>query len=217
MLTDLQRRVRGIVARLPESGSFALAGGAALIASGVVERFTGDLDFFAPYPHNVDELLESAHGALEADGLAVTRLRSNRTFARLRIDSDTDSTYVDLATDYRLMPAIVTDDGAVLAADELAADKVLALAGRAAARDYLDFQALATRYGIDELCGLAASKDLGFTREQLAAALAAFDRIEASDFNIDSGAYNTLRISINSALRQINIPREERSADRGAD
>lgn len=60
-----------------------------------------------------------------------------------------------------MKPALETDDGPVLAANELAADKVLALAGRAAARDYLDFQALATRYSIDEL---AVSKDLGFTR-----------------------------------------------------
>ncbi len=203
MLTDLQQRIRRIVARLPESGSFALAGGGALIVSGVVERFTGDLDFFAPYPHSVDDLLESAHIAFEANGLQVTRLLSGPTFARLRIDSDTDSTYVDLATDYRLMPALPTDDGAVLAADELAADKVLALAGRAAARDYLDFQALAARYSIDELCELAVSKDPGFTPEHLAGALDSFDRIEPSDFNISTDAYQALLASIVSASRHL--------------
>ena len=50
MLTDLQRRVRSIVASLPEGAAVALAGGGALIVTGVVRRGTGDLDFFAAHP-----------------------------------------------------------------------------------------------------------------------------------------------------------------------
>ena len=81
MLTDLQRRVRGIVARLPESGVFALAGGAALIVSGIVARPTNDLDFFAPHPQSVEPLLQAARAALGAEGLEVVtsqRVRRSR-------------------------------------------------------------------------------------------------------------------------------------------
>ena len=60
---------------------FALAGGAALIVSGIVARPTNDLDFFAPHPQSVTALLEAAQAALEAEGLAVTRLSEGPTFA----------------------------------------------------------------------------------------------------------------------------------------
>ena len=72
MLTDLQKRVRRIISDLPEYGAFALAGGGALIASGVVRRPANDLDFFAPHPNDVTELYEAARAALEADVLKVT-------------------------------------------------------------------------------------------------------------------------------------------------
>ena len=65
---------------------------------------------------------------LEEAGLRVTRLRASDTYARLLVESDTDATYVDLATDYRLMPALETAEGLILAGRELAADKTLALA-----------------------------------------------------------------------------------------
>lgn len=46
MLTPLQQRLLEIVSRLPEANGFALAGGAALILRGTVDRYTNDLDFF---------------------------------------------------------------------------------------------------------------------------------------------------------------------------
>ncbi len=50
----------------------------------------------------------------------------------------------------------------MLSLDELAADKVLALFGRAEARDFVDVAALLPRYGWVRLCDLAAEKDTGF-------------------------------------------------------
>ena len=57
VLTDLQRRVRGIIAGLPEGAAVALAGGSALIVTGVVRRGTDDLDFFAAHPQPVAPML----------------------------------------------------------------------------------------------------------------------------------------------------------------
>lgn len=48
MLTDLQQAVAKLLAGLPEADGFAMAGGAALIVRGDVDRLTRDLDFFAP-------------------------------------------------------------------------------------------------------------------------------------------------------------------------
>lgn len=46
MLTAFQRRLLEIIGALPEATDFALAGGAALIAAGVVDRRNDDLDLF---------------------------------------------------------------------------------------------------------------------------------------------------------------------------
>jgi predicted nucleotidyltransferase component of viral defense system len=48
----------------------------------------------------------------------------------------------------------------VLHPDEVAADKTLALFGRAAARDLVDVAALAERYTLPQLCELAVASDL---------------------------------------------------------
>lgn len=57
MLTPLQRDIASIVGGLPEAKQFALAGGAALIARGDVDRLTRDLDFFGPSTTEVDQLI----------------------------------------------------------------------------------------------------------------------------------------------------------------
>jgi integrase len=50
MLSPFQERVAEIIADLDEAKEFALAGGAALISRGDVDRQTRDLDFFGPTP-----------------------------------------------------------------------------------------------------------------------------------------------------------------------
>ncbi len=57
MLSPLQERLRRLVAQLPDTDTVALAGGAALIVRGIVDRATRDLDFFATSPEEVDRLL----------------------------------------------------------------------------------------------------------------------------------------------------------------
>ena len=71
MLSPLQERIARIVAVLTEADGFALAGGAALIAWGDVDRRTRDLDFFGPSAVAVDRLVPAAEQALLDDGLRV--------------------------------------------------------------------------------------------------------------------------------------------------
>jgi hypothetical protein len=52
-LTDFQIEVARIFFGLPASDGFLLAGGGALLASGLTDRPTHDLDFFGP-PDHVD-------------------------------------------------------------------------------------------------------------------------------------------------------------------
>ncbi len=57
MLSPLQLRVAALFAGLSEASGFVLAGGAALIARGEIDRLTRDLDFFATDAAQVDQVV----------------------------------------------------------------------------------------------------------------------------------------------------------------
>ncbi len=162
MLSPLQEQVAAIIAGLEEAEGFALAGGAALIARGDVRRSTRDLDFFGLTPDAVDRLIPIVESALETAGLSVRRIQEGAGFARLLVDDGREQTELDLAADARLFPAEPGEHAPLLAGEELAVDKLLALFGRAEARDFVDLMALEPRYGLVRLCQLAAEKDRGF-------------------------------------------------------
>ena len=128
----------GWVSELPGAERFALAGGAGLIVHQVTDRTTSDLDFFTPRSVDVALLLPALERALREHGYEVTRERAVGTFARITVTDGAEATVVDLASDFRLLPPVDTALGKVVAAEELAADKLLALADRVEARDYLD-------------------------------------------------------------------------------
>ena len=193
MLTPLQEQVAAIVASLAEAESFALAGGAALIARGDVQRQTRDLDFFGLTPDDVDRLVPAVDRALQKAGLVVRRIQENPGFARLIVESDDDRTELDLAADARLFPAEPGEPAPMLSGQELAVDKVLAVFGRAEARDFVDLAAVEARYGLDRLFELAAEKDRGFTPEMFAAMAGQFSRLRPDEFGIAAGQYEQLK------------------------
>jgi predicted nucleotidyltransferase component of viral defense system len=89
---------------------------------------------------------------------------------------------VDLAYDARLLPPQVSRLGPALHPDELAADKMLALYGRAEGRDFHDVAVLADRYPTERLLELAAAKDRGFDRRRFVEMLGSIDRLRDPDF-----------------------------------
>ena len=147
MLSDLQLRVARIIAGLIEAEDFALAGGAALIVRGEVERATRDLDFFGTSPDAVDHLVPAAELALQQAGFQVDRLIDSPGFTRLVVADELERTEVDLASDARLFPTETGPGFDLLSSEELAADKVLAVFGRAEARDYVDRMSIEPRFG----------------------------------------------------------------------
>lgn len=192
MLSPLQRQVAEIIAGLEEAEDFALAGGAALIARGEVQRQTRDLDFFGLSGAAVDRLLPVAERALRAAGFTVNRIQENPGFARLMVEGRDDLTELDLAADARLFPAESGSPAPTLSGEELAVDKVLALFGRAEARDFADLMAVEPRYGLERLCQLAADKDRGFSPRVFAEMLARFDRLRREEFELSDARYEQL-------------------------
>ena len=160
MLTPLQEEVAALIAALAEAKDFALAGGAALIMREQIERRTRDLDFFGLSAAAVDRLVPAAEQALRRSGFDVERVLSGAGFAQLVVQGFGEQTEVDLAADARLFPAELGRAGIpLLSSEELAVDKVLAVFGRAEARDFIDLMAVETQFDLGRLFTLAAEKD----------------------------------------------------------
>jgi hypothetical protein len=192
-LTPLQEQVARTIATLPEAEGFALAGGGAMIVLGIADRPTRDLDYFGTAPDAVDRLRPPLERALEEQGLLVEVRRAVPGFVEYQIADARDGTALDVSWDSRLQPAQQTELGAVLARDDLAADKMLALFGRSEARDFVDVYRLRAHYSRDNLCRLAAAKDAGFDPRMFAGAVAGLDRHLRADLPIDDAAYTALR------------------------
>ena len=209
-LSRLQQRIVTIVTDLAGTDDFGLAGGAALLAWDIGERSTRDLDFFATSADAVDALRPRLEQRLRAEGLNVQVVRASEGFVRFEVGDGQDVTELDLAWDYRMRPLRDTSLGRVLDRDELAADKMLALYGRAEARDFVDVHRLRALYSREQLCALAFEKDRGFVAERFAEALGSIGRRDRIEFDVDSPTFAALhRGSHNGAtfFWRANYPR----------
>lgn len=196
MLSALQRQVATIIAGLDEAEGFALAGGAALIVRREIDRGTRDLDFFGPSGDAVDRLLPAVEHALGSVGYDTERVQVSSGFARLLIRDGDQHTELDLGADARLFPIEPGDPAPTLSSEELAVDKVLAVFGRAEARDFADLSALEPRYGLKHLFKLAAEKDRGFSPDMFADMLGRFSRLRRDEFDLADEAYVALSQAI---------------------
>ncbi len=76
--------------------------------------------------------------------------------------------------------------------EELAVHKLLALYGRALARDFVDVYRLHQIYGIEAMMRWAPEKDRGFSSYRLAETLGAMARFRRAEFEIDDDSYADL-------------------------
>jgi hypothetical protein len=224
MLTPLQEEVAAVIAALEEAKEFALAGGAALIMREQIERVTRDLDFFGLSAAAVDRLVPSVEQALRRAGFDVETVISGTGFARLVVQGFGEQTEVDLAADARLFPAELGRAGIpLLTSEELAVDKVLAVFGRAEARDFIDLMAMESQFDLGRLFTLAAEKDRGFDPRVFADMVGRLSRLSRAEFPIDDDAYEKLQqVVAQWRDRALNISRQQsRGAggqrDRGPD
>ena len=195
VLTAFQEEVARLLSALPEASGFALAGGAALILRGDVDRATEDLDFFAPPPSQVETLLPALRHTLPS-AITVEPVQVGNGFARLIVRRDHDALAVDIGIDARIRPVDRSPLGPVLAGEELAGDKLLALFGCAEPRDFVNVAALEPRYGLEGMCRSALEKDRGFRRDVLGAMLERFDRLSPADFGVDVVRYSAIQRAV---------------------
>ncbi len=200
MLTPLQQRLLDVIGQLPEAAGFALAGGAALNIRGTVDRKTNDLDFFIGHADveadTIATMVAAVERALNEAGIGSQREIVSDTFARLTVETQHEECRIDLAVDVRIRPVEQDPQVALVSLEELAADKPLALFGRAAARDYQDVAALRRHFSWTALFELESEKDAGFSVERFLEAVAAFDRLDAEEFDASPAEYERLRVEV---------------------
>lgn len=177
-LTRLHVEVAGIFFGLNASSGYLVAGGAGLLASDLIARPTDDIDLFASTPTRSvigakTDLLEALHDR----GYEATVLRDSPTFCRMVVRHEDAQLLVDLAIDSPPMSTpTMTQLGPTLAPVDLAGRKLLALFGRAEARDFADVYVLSQRFGKDVLLEQAQASDAGFDRVVLAQMLGTLGR-----------------------------------------
>jgi hypothetical protein len=188
-LDPLQEHIARTALALPEARTLALAGGGAMIVHGFVNRETRDVDLFTEVD-DVEAIRVAAalRQALQAEGF-VTRDADEPPADHRFVVTDParsrDCTVEVFPDGGRLRGRVILEVGAVLHPEDLAADKMLALWGRARPRDYVDVAALLERYGADRLLELAAAKDAGFEVGTFVDALRAIARLGAADWSED--------------------------------
>lgn len=104
VLSEFQQEIMAIVVDSTSDQRFALAGGAALILKGLVDRQTRDLHFSAREPEAVDRIAGSVDDALRAAGMSTRRLIEGSTFVRIEVSRGGDVCELDLGVDTRSRP-----------------------------------------------------------------------------------------------------------------
>ncbi|MGH8890468.1 MAG: nucleotidyl transferase AbiEii/AbiGii toxin family protein [Acidothermaceae bacterium] len=182
-MDELQARVARIALAACPDLDYALGGGLAVVAHGLIDRPTEDIDLFCTHSAVARTAAERISAALEDDGLLVHVDIAVEDFARLLVEiPDGGTVKLELVRDYRAHPPVRLDIGPVLHPDDAVANKMGALFGRWYPRDYLDVDAALTRYSRSQLLDLAAAHDPGFDLPHFRDALAELNRLPDSAF-----------------------------------
>ena len=161
-LDPFQADVARIALAATETWSFALAGGNALVAHGMLSRPTQDVDLFTTTPGGPGRAAEVVTEALLAAGLVATsEVAPDGEFARLQVSDATRAVVVDLARDWRSHPPVRMSVGLVLHRDDAVSSKVSAMVGRGLPRDFIDVAAALLHYDRATLLRLLFERDPG--------------------------------------------------------
>ncbi|MGD2215373.1 MAG: nucleotidyl transferase AbiEii/AbiGii toxin family protein [Gemmatimonadales bacterium] len=184
-LTEFQQLLLAELAASAAADERYLAGGVALHFSPNSTRYSDDLDFFHDSVARVGTAFAADRARLEAAGYEVKVGLSIPGFIRAVVSRGAGTTRVDWAHDsaWRFMPLVRDPVGGLLLHPvDLAVNKVLVLAGRDEARDFVDILFVHQRVlPLAGLCWAAAGKDPGFTPLSLLELLKRRGRHRAED------------------------------------
>jgi len=185
-LEGFQAEIAEVALRAIGWHGFALAGAGALVAHGVINRPTQDLDLFGPAEGGPGQVSESLRAALNGAGCRVEVLepaeQHGGEFLRLQVHRDGHVVDIDVARDWRQHPPVTMQIGPVLHIEDAVASKVAAMVGRGLPRDYIDVAAALSRYDRNDLLRLAFYRDPGLRVLDVADCMQLLDRLPDAPF-----------------------------------
>ena len=174
-VSEFHREVAAIALRAAAPYGFALGGGNALIAHGVIERPTQDVDVFSDVQGGVEAAADAVETALRDVGFGTERRDKTVGLADIFYGMGEglaewivtapsgEQMMLQMAYFDRARSPVIMDVGPVLDLEDVVGGKVCALASRAEPRDYLDTAAALERYSIEQMIGFARRLDSGLT------------------------------------------------------
>lgn len=188
-IDELHREVAAVCLRAAAGHGFALAGGNALIAHGIIDRPTDDVDLFSDQEAGVAAAGQAVEDALREAGFRAERRDKTGSLGDI-FDGMGEGlaewiitapggqqTMLQMAYFDRSHGPVTMDVGPVLDLEDLAGSKVCALASRVEPRDYVDTAAALKRYTADELISFARRLDPGLEDRDFADAGRQLDRM----------------------------------------
>lgn len=179
-VSKLHGQVATIALRAAAPHGFALGGGNALIAHGIIDRATQDVDVFSDEQGGVEAAADAVEAALRDAGFGIERRDKTGGLSDIFygmgeglaewIVTGQSGAQMMLQMAYfdRARNPIIMDIGPVLDLEDVIGGKVCALASRAEPRDYLDTAAALGHYSIEEMIGFARRLDPGLTDRDFA-------------------------------------------------
>jgi predicted nucleotidyltransferase component of viral defense system len=187
-VSEFHREVAAIALRAAAPHGFALGGGNALIAHGIIDRFTQDVDVFSDEQGGVEAAADAVDAALREAGFETERRDKTGGLADIFYGMseglaewivtgpDGDQMMLQMAYFDRARRPVTMDVGPVLDLEDVIGGKVCALASRIEPRDYVDTAAALDRYSMEQMIGFARRLDPGLTDRDFADAVRRLDQ-----------------------------------------
>ena len=179
-VSELHHEVAVIALRAAAPHGFALGGGNALIAHGITERPTQDVDVFSDQEGGVQAAADAVEAALRGGGFGAERRDKTGGLADIFYGMGEglaewivtapggEQMMLQMAYFDRARRPVTMDVGPVLDLEDVVGGKVCALASRAEPRDYLDTAAALEHYSMEQMIGFARRLDPGLTGRDFA-------------------------------------------------
>jgi hypothetical protein len=191
-VSELHGQVATVALRAAAPHGFVIGGGNALIAYGIIDRPTQDLDLVTDQEHGVEAAAEAVEAALQAAGYEVEREDKTAGLADIfegmgqglaewTVTAPQGRQMILQMAYFERLPGaqpVIMEFGPVLDLEDTVGWKTVALASRAVPRDYWDVAAALQRFTIGQLIGFAKRLDPGLGDEDYADAGRRLDQVE---------------------------------------